>query len=62
MWSFCMRIDTGGGGGGGGGGEDGCGVGVGGGGGDSAYSLIRRTFVKSAQNLTAEKSQGGRKN
>ena len=33
-----------------------------GGGGDSAYSLIRRTFVKSAQNLTAEKSQGGRKN
>ena len=27
----------------------------------SVYSLIRRTFVESAQNLTPEKSQGGRK-
>ena len=29
--------------------------------GTSDYSLIRRTFVESAQNLTPEKSQGGRK-
>ena len=29
--------------------------------GTSVYSLIRRTFVESAQNLTPEKSQGGRK-
>ena len=30
-------------------------------GGTSAYSLTRRTFVESAQNLTPEKSQGRRK-
>ena len=33
----------------------------GGGGGGSVYSLIRRTFVEFAQNLTPEKSQAWRR-